>query len=78
MMAGLSDEQVRQMLIKELSKDAKNEQLTDHQMMGPAGIFHRLLKRLSSEHLKTEEQIKLFWAGIPNVLPDLYKVFITL
>ena len=79
LMAGLSDEQVRQMLITELQKDVQGDQYTQQQkMVGPAGMFHRLLKRLSSEHDDNEEQYSKLWEGIPNVIPDLHKVFLTL
>jgi len=79
LMAGLSDEQVRQMLIIELQKDVQGDLYTQQQkMVGPAGIFHRLLKRLSSEHDDNEEQFRKLWEGIPNVIPDLHKVFLTL
>ena len=79
MMAGLSDEQVRQMLIEELKTTAMEQEYTQQQtMVGPAGIFQRLLRRLSGEHDDNEEQIKNLWRGIPTVLPDLHKVFLTL
>ena len=79
LMAGLSDEQVRQMLIAELQKDPQAEQYTAQQkMIGPAGIFHRLLKKLSSEHDDNEEQFRNLWSGVPKVVPDLHKVFLAL
>lgn len=78
-MAGLSDEQVRQMLLSELQKDPQEEQYSKQQkMMGPADLFHRLLNKLSGEHSDNEMQFRALLAGIPNILPDLYKVFLTL
>lgn len=78
-MAGLSDEQVRQMLIAELQSDAMEDQYSrQEKMAGPAGIFHRLLSKLSGEHDDNEEQFKKLWSGIPKVIPDLHKVFLTL
>lgn len=80
LMAGLSDEQVRQMLIAELQSDAMEEQYSSQQgrMAGPAGMFHRLLSTFSGEQDDNEEQFKKLWSGIPNVIPDLHKVFLTL
>ena len=80
LMAGLSDEQVRQMLIAELQSDAMEDQYSSQQerMAGPAGMFHRLLNKFSGEHDDNEEQIQKLWGGIPNVIPDLHKVFLTL
>lgn len=79
LMAGLSDEQVRQMLIAELQSDAMEDQYSEKQkMVGPAGIFHRLLNKFSGEHDDNEEQFSKLWSGIPKVIPDLHKVFLTL
>lgn len=79
LMAGLSDEQVRQMLIAELQSDAMEDQYTQQEKMpGPAGIFNRLLNKFSGEHDDNEEQFRKLWSGIPNVIPDLHKVFLTL
>ena len=79
LMAGLSDEQVRQMLIEELEEDAAASQEVDPQRMkGPAYVLSRLLRALSSEHQENEDQLETLFAGIPDVLPDLYKVYLTL
>lgn len=79
LMAGLSDEQVRQMLIAELQKDPQAELYSEQQkMVGPAGIFHRILRKLSAEHDDNEGQLRKLRSGIPNLLPDLHKVFLTL
>ena len=77
-MAGLSDEQVRQLLIEELKADAQREQPAEQHMKGPAYILADILKSLSNEHDANEDQIKNLLKGIPNMGPDLYKVFIKL
>ena len=77
-MAGLSDEQVRQMLIEELKADAQAQEPGERQMKGPAYILADILKSLSNEQDANEDQIKNLLRQIPNVGPDLYKVFIKL
>jgi len=78
LMAGLSDEQVRQMLIEELAKDAALDEPDFERMKGPAYVLARMLNSLSSEHDENEDELKDLFTGIPNVLPDLYRVFIKL
>lgn len=78
MMAGLSDEQVRQLLIDELKKDAQVEELSSQQMKGPAFFFARLLDRLSNVHDDNKDEVKALFASFPAMGPDLYKVFIKL
>lgn len=79
LMAGLSDEQVRQMLIAELQSDAMEDQYSQQQkMVGPASILHRLLNKFSGEHNDNEEQFSKLLSAIPNVIPELHKVFLTL
>jgi hypothetical protein len=79
-LAGLSDEQVRQMLLSELRRDAMEDQYArqQQQMVGPAGLFHRLLQKISSEHNDNEKQFTRLWRGIPQLIPDLRKVFLNL
>ncbi len=79
-LAGLSDEQVRQMLLSELRRDAMEDQYArqQQQMVGPAGLFHRLLQKISSEHNDNEKQFTRLWSGIPQLIPDLRKVFLNL
>ncbi len=78
-LAGLSDERVRQMLIEELKKDAlETEAASSKQGIGPGAILGSLLRSLSNKADDSEDQLKRFWAGIPNVFPDMYKVFINL
>ena len=78
LMAGLSDEQVRQLLIEELQEEAAAQEPDLQRMKGPAYVLSRLLRGLSSEHQENEDQLTALFAGIPYVLPDLYKVFLTL
>jgi small-conductance mechanosensitive channel len=79
LLAGLSDEQVRQMLLTELKKEASNEQSSGNKDIGgPGEIFGTMLKVLSSETDDSERRLQQLWAGIPNILPDLYKVFLAL
>lgn len=77
-MAGLSDSQVRQMLITELKKDAESEEPDYDRMKGPAYILSRMLNGLSNEHDQNEDELRALFNGLPNVLPDLYRVFIKL
>ncbi len=77
-MAGLSDEQVRKMLIDELKKDAGQSEPDYDEMKGPASFLSRMLNSLSSGQDKDEDQLRALFNGIPNVLPDLYRVFIKL
>lgn len=77
-MAGLSDEQVRKMLIDELRKDAELAEPDYDHMKGPAAFLSTMLNSLSSGQEKNEDQLRALFNGIPNVLPDLYRVFIKL
>ncbi|MBT8360973.1 MAG: mechanosensitive ion channel, partial [Deltaproteobacteria bacterium] len=62
-----------------LKEDAASEMDPDpEQMKGPGAFLSRILRILSSEHDANEDQFGDLWAGVPRVLPDLYKVFIAL
>lgn len=79
MMAGLSDEQVRQLLIDELKKTAESEELfSSQQMKGPAFTLSRMLRKLSRGQDDNRNQIETLFSFIPKMGPDLYKVFIKL
>ncbi|WP_051305453.1 mechanosensitive ion channel family protein [Desulfogranum mediterraneum] len=78
MMAGLSDEQVRQLLLSQLKKEASIAPPAGERMKGPASLFHHILQILSSEQDEAENQFRLLWAGVPQVAPDLKRVFIRL
>jgi len=78
MLAGLSDVQVRQMLLAELKKEAAAGLTRGDDIGGPGEIFGKMLSALSSQTDNSELQLQQLWAGIPNILPDLYKVFLAL
>ena len=77
-MAGLSDEQVRQLLIEELKKDLQVEESAPQQMKGPALLFSRLLRVLRSQHDDSEDEVRALFSSLPAVGPDLYRVFVKL
>jgi hypothetical protein len=78
MMAGLSDEQVRQLLIEELRKDVQVEEPAPQKMKGPALLFSRLLRTLSNEHDESEDEVRALFSSLPLLGPDLYRVFVKL
>ena len=78
MMAGLSDEQVRQLLIDELKKEALPADAASQQMKGPAFFLDRLLKLLSSGQEDSRNEVKALFSFLPTVGPDLYRVFVKL
>jgi len=79
-LAELSDEQVRKMLIVELQKEASSEALVDLKagVSGPGAPLAELLGSLENESAVSGEQFKELWQGIPHLLPDLYKVLVSL
>ena len=78
MMAGLTDEQVRQLLIEELKKDAQAEESSQQKMKGPAVLLSRLLRVMNSQHGDTENEVKAMYSSVPTLGSDLYRVFIKL
>lgn len=81
LLSGLSDEQVRQLLIDELQKDASVESQSfslEPEIKGPGAPLARILKALNRGSVQSEHQLHKLWMEIPNLLPDLYKVFISL
>lgn len=80
-LAAMSDEQVRQLLIDELLKDAIAEKQPfslEPDFTGPAAPLARILKTLNDESAQSENRLRKLLAGTPNLLPDLYKVFVSL
>ncbi len=77
-MAGLSDEQVRQLLIEELRKEALADPPDLHKMKGPAFFLSRLLNLLSNEHDDSKNEVKALFASLPEMGPDLHRVFVKL
>ncbi len=78
MMAGLTDEQVRQLLIDELQKGVEAEELDPEKMKGPAYFLARLLGVMSSEHDDNKQEVRALFGSFSTMGPDLYKVFIKL
>lgn len=78
MMAGLSDEEVRQLLIEELRKEALAGKGESQQMKGPAFFLSRLLYLLSNEHDENKNEIEALFASLPAMGPDLHRVFVKL
>jgi len=79
-LSAMSDEQVRQLLIEELQKDAavENQSFSVDLDQGTGAPLVWMLDTLVSEADQSENQLQKLWTGIPNLLPDLYKVFISL
>jgi len=78
MMAGLSDEDVRRLLIEELQKEALSATPDTDQMKGPAFFLSRLLNLLSSGHDRNKNEVKTLFASLPAMGPDLHRVFVKL
>lgn len=79
MMAGLSDEQVRQLLIDELKNAAETDELlSPREMKGPAFVLSRMLTRLSRGQDDNKSEIATLFSFIPSMGPDLYKTFVKL
>ena len=78
MMAGLSDEQVRQLLIEELKKDMEVEEPAPRKMKGPAFILSRLLRVMSNQHDDSEDEVRALFSALPTMGSDLFRVFVKL
>jgi hypothetical protein len=78
MMAGLSDEQVRELLIEELKKKIEEEEVGPQKMKGPAFILSRLLRVMSSQHDDSEDEVRALFSSLPTMGSDLYRVFVKL
>jgi hypothetical protein len=78
MMAGLSDEQVRQLLIEELRKDSAITEVEPDKMKGPAHFLARLLAIMTRGHDDNTDEVKALFAAFPTMGPDLYRVFVKL
>ncbi len=79
-LSGLSDEQVRQLLINELLKSATvgNKPFVEPAIKGPAAPLAMILDSLNKGSLQSEHQLRKLLAGTSNLPADLYKVFISL
>jgi hypothetical protein len=78
MMAGLSDEQVRQLLIDELKSEIQAEEYPPEKMKGPAVLLSRLLLLMSSQHDNSEDEVRAMFSSLPTLGPDLYRIFVKL
>lgn len=80
MLSGLSDEQVRRLLIEELKADAAAPAYDPEAevSLGPGAFLGDILNELEETSVSSDHQAKKLFAHLPDVLPDLYKVFITL
>ena len=80
-LSAMSDEQVRQLLIEELQKDALAESHSftfEPENTGPGAPLAILLNELNDETGQSDNQLRKLLTGVPNLLPDLYKVFVSL
>lgn len=80
-LSNLSNEQIRQLLIEELQKDAAATPPSTPLkpvLKGPAVPLARLLNAFDKESVQAEGQLQKMGSGIPLVLPDLHKIFVTL
>jgi hypothetical protein len=80
-LSAMSDEQVRQLLIEELQKDAIAEKQSfslEPDFTGPGAPLAQILKMLNQESAQSENRLRKLLSGTPNLLPDLYKVFVSL
>ncbi|MBT8347331.1 MAG: hypothetical protein HKP52_04095 [Desulfofustis sp.] len=78
MMAELSDEQVRQLLIDELKKDIEEEEVDPQKMKGPAHFLARLLGIMTRGHDDNTDEVRALFGASTTMGPDLYRVFVKL
>jgi hypothetical protein len=78
MMAGLSDEQVRQLLIEELKQDAAVAEAEPKKMKGPAYFLARLLRIMTKGHDDITDEVRALFGAFTTMGPDLYRVFVKL
>jgi len=73
-MAGLSDEQARQMLLDELQKEhTQSPGLNNNE--GLASLFHHVLDALTTRHRLATEHLLHLWTGVTGLEDDLVHVF---
>ncbi len=77
-MAELSDEQVRKMLMEELQSKANPSPNMPQKIKGPGSFFNKSLTVLSNEHEYAKIQLSKLLTGLPNVDDDFLSVFISL
>ena len=80
-LAQLSDEQVRQMLITELQKDAtldEDDFSFQDRLQGPSAPLASMLNSLDGQSVQSIDTLKQLLKNTPRLLPDLSQVFVTL
>ena len=80
-LSAMSDEQVRQLLIEELQKDALAESESfsfEPEMTGPGAALEILLNELNDEAGQSDNKLRKLFTAVPNLFPDLYKIFVSL
>ena len=80
MMAGLSDEQVRQMLIAELEKDAQAHltEKGEQKQLGPIRFFNNILNALQHSTDGSEKRYTILLQEVPQIVPTLHKAYLQL
>lgn len=81
LVAELSDQQVRQMLLRELQKSAAEQAPNfsfNPEEQGPAAPFAKLLNTFNNNTTNSEARIRTLWQGVPHLFPDLKKTFVNL
>ena len=76
--AELSDEQVRQLLIAELQKKSGAETDGQQAVAGPGRFLEQLLSTFETISEDSEDQAASLFKNLPDVLPDLKRVFLSL
>jgi len=78
-MASLEDEDVRKLLQQELKgKIHQGNETLEEDVPGPGSLLGDLLSSLMSFSSQSEGEFKYLTDGLPNVIADLHKVFISL
>lgn len=78
MISGLSDEQVRSLLLEELQKNSQAHNTQAETPDGPGAVLEGMLTGLEDLSASNDGRAKELFAKVPEVLPDLYKVFVKL
>ena len=74
LLAGLSDEQVRQLFIEELRKEAEAAAPSATAGTGPVAALGRLLAVMDSTADGSSGRLLLLWNHVPQVLPEVRNV----
>lgn len=80
-LAKLSDEQVRQLLINELKKDAalqENSFTLTQELSGPSAPLAAMLNSIEDESVQSIDKLQQLFKNIPQLIPDLSHAFLSL